>query len=165
MLCVPSLLIGTLCTIAVQLPIAHKYANESLGISRYELREPTTTRALASRIRERMSPSLIRAVGDLDAPVRTVCLGLGSVGLKQFQYLIDPGCDLFITGEAGEVCVCEYVRDACHFGQRKSALLLGHCTAEYEGMRLLAEKLNTDGFCAEYLHSGEVFFPLEATLA
>ena len=144
----------------LQLPIAKKYDNESLGVSRYELSEPTTTRRLAELIKERMSDPLIRAVGDVDAPVKTVCLGLGSVGLKQFHYLIEPGCDLFITGEAGEVRVCEYVRDACHFGYRKSVLMLGHCTAEYDGMRLLAKKLTDDGFFAEYLHSGEVFFPL-----
>ncbi len=142
----------------LQLPIAKKYDNESLGISRYELLEPTTTRRLAERIKERMSNPLVRAVGNVDAPVKTVCLGLGSVGLKQFHYLIDPGCDLFITGEAGEVRICEYVRDACHFGYQKSVLLLGHFTSEYEGMRLLAEKLTANGFCAEYLHGGEVFF-------
>ena len=144
----------------LQLPIAKKYDNESLGVSRYELSEPTTTRRLAEHIKARMSLPMIRAVGNADAPVRTVCLGLGSVGLKQFHYLIDPGCDLFITGEAGEVRVCEYVRDACYFGHQKSVLMLGHCTAEYDGMRLLAEKLTADGLSAEYLHCGEVFFAL-----
>jgi len=144
----------------LQLPIAKKYENESLGVSRYELSEPTTTRKLATHIKACMSDPLIRAVGDVDAPVKTICLGLGSVGLKQFHYLLDPGCDLFITGEAGEVSVCGYVRDACYFGNRKSVLLLGQFTSEYEGMRLLADKLTADGFCAEYLHSGEVFFAL-----
>ena len=144
----------------LQLPIAKKYDNESLGVSHYELLEPTTTRRLAELIKERMSSPLIRAVGDVDAPVKTVCLGLGSVGLKQFHYLIDPGCDLFITGEAGEVRVCEYVRDACYFGHRKSVLMLGHFTAEYDGMCLLAEKMSADGLFAEYLHGGEVFFSL-----
>lgn len=142
---------------ALGLDIKHKHERESLGVCRYELDGDMTVRQFAKRIEERMGVEFVRVVGALDIPVKTVCLGLGSVGFKQINYLLEPGCDLFVTGEVGEVKVCEYVRDACYFGEEKAVILLGHYSAEYEGMRLLAEELNEKLLPTEYFDSGEVY--------
>jgi putative NIF3 family GTP cyclohydrolase 1 type 2 len=139
------------------LEISKKYERESLGVCRYELSEVTTAAALADRARERLGIDFPRVAGDGNAPVKTVCLGLGSVGMDQITVLERKDCDLFITGEVGEVKVLEYVRDMCFFGNKKAVLVLGHFGSEYAGMRLLADTLREKGIDAEYLHGGEVY--------
>lgn len=124
------------------LKIKRKFDIESLGVRRYELDEEITTRELAKRIRDILGIELVRIVGRDDHPLKVVCLGLGGVGFAQINKLFDPGCDLFITGEVGEVIVDENVRDACYFGMNKSVLVLGHYGSEYAGMRYLAEELD-----------------------
>lgn len=138
------------------LKIKKKHPNESLGVARYELEAPITPREMGVLVKKRLGVECVRIVGNLDSPIDHICLGLGSVGFKQIQYLFDPGCDMFITGEVGEVRVCEYVRDAYYFGQNKSVMLLGHFSAEFAGMRLLANELNATLVPTEYIHSGEV---------
>ena len=139
------------------LKIKKRHPNESLGVARYELETKITPRELGQAIKELLGVECVRIVGNLDAPIDHICLGLGSVGFKQIQYLFDPGCDLFVTGEVGEVRVCEYVRDAFYYGQNKSVILLGHFSAEFAGMRLLAKELNETLIPTEYIHSGEVY--------
>jgi putative NIF3 family GTP cyclohydrolase 1 type 2 len=99
----------------------------------------------------------VRVVGAKDMPVTTICLGLGAVGFNQINMLIESDCEVFITGEVGEVCTLEYVRDACYFGEKKAVILFGHFSAEYAGMRLLAEHLNDVLLPTIYLHGGEVY--------
>ena len=77
--------------------------------------------------------------------------------MDQITVLERKDCDLFITGEVGEVKVLEYVRDMCFFGNKKAVLVLGHFGSEYAGMRLLADTLREKGIDAEYLHGGEVY--------
>ena len=98
----------------------------------------------------------MRIVGDCDLTVKTVCLGLGGVSVRRFRYLLSSGAELFITGEAPEVRDCEFIRDACFLGERKAALLLGHYSAEFSGMRLIAERLERL-LPTTYLDGGEVF--------
>lgn len=141
----------------IGLKIKKKYPIESLGMRRYELDEELTTRELARRIRDRLGVEFVRIVGRDDYPLQTVCLGLGGVGFAQINKLFDPGCDLFITGEVGEVCVDEYVRDACWFGENKSVIVLGHYSSEYAGMRLLAEELSRRGIDTVFLEGLEVY--------
>lgn len=143
---------------AIDLKIKHKYERESLGICRYELAESVTTRELAVRIKEKLGVEFVRIVGMADEAVKTVCLGLGSVGYNQIEKLINPGCDLFITGEVGEVCIDEFIRDACYFGEKKSILVLGHYSSEYAGMRLLAETMNEKILPTVFLEGGEVYY-------
>ena len=139
------------------LKIRKKHPRESLGICRYVLEEPTTTRQLAAQIHQQLGIRLIRLVGEADHPVRTIGLGLGGVEAKQIGALFDPGCDLFITGETGEVCDAELVRDACFLGEDKALLLLGHYSSECWGMKLLAEDLNKTYGNAVFLEGREVF--------
>ena len=142
---------------ALGLDISHKHQNESLGVCRYDLANPLTVRQIAHLTEEKLGAEFARVVGDPDTVVKTLCLGLGAVGMKQIKVLFDPGCDLFVTGEVPEVCVCEYVRDACFFGHQKAVIILGHCTSEYQGMNLLAQTLNKNLIHAEHLHGGEVY--------
>ena len=108
-------------------------------------------------IEEKLDSEFVRVVGDVTMPVKTLCLGLGSVGFAQIDMLVERDCDLFITGEVGEVCTLEYVRDACYFGEKKAVILFGHFSAEYAGMRLLAEHLDHILLPTIYLHGGEVY--------
>ena len=142
---------------ALGLKIKQKYERESLGVCRYELAEPLTTRDLALQIQQKLGTEFIRIVGQDDYPVKTICLGLGAVGLRQIRLLVEQECDLFVTGEVGEVCTGEVVRDACYFGEKKSLLILGHYSSEYAGMRLLAETLNETIIPAVFLDGGEVY--------
>lgn len=146
---------------ALGLKIAHDFPRESLGVCRYKLAEPLTTKELAVRVREKLGVEFVRIVGKDDYPVEIICLGLGGVGLAQIDKLFDPGCDLFVTGELGEVCVAEYVRDACFFGENKSVLMLGHYSSEYAGMRYLAERLNETTVPTVFLEGGEVYHGTE----
>jgi len=141
----------------LDLKIKHRFDRESLGVCRYELAESLTTRELAIRIHEKLGIEFVRIVGKDNYPIKTICLGLGSVGFHQINVLFDPGCDLFITGEVGEVCDDQYVRDACYFGENKSVLVLGHYGSEYAGMRLLAEKMNKTMLPTVFLDGGEVY--------
>lgn len=141
----------------LELDIKYQYPRESLGVCRYELSGAETVASIAQKIQDKLGVEFVRVVGNSDACVKTVCLGLGSVGLKQLEILHQPGCDLFITGEVGEVCACEYIRDACFFGDQKAVLILGHYSAEFSGMRFLAEVLDEKLVPAEYLDCGEVY--------
>ena len=142
---------------ALELDIAHKKPNESLGICRYDLQQPLSVAHIAKLIEKNLKAEFVRIVGDANIPVKTLCLGLGSVGFAQINMLIEKDCDLFITGEVGEVCTLEYVRDACYFGEKKAVILFGHFSAEYAGMQLLAEHLDNALIPSVYLNSTEVY--------
>ena len=138
------------------LKIAKRYPRECLGVSRYELEEPIKLTDLAENIGETLNLEYMRLVGKKDITVKTVILGLGAVGFDQFEYLNEPGGDLFITGCAEEVCDCEYVRDMAYYGAEKAVLFLGHYGAEFAGMRYLAEKMSEKYLPTEYFDCGEV---------
>ena len=139
------------------LQVAYQYERDFFGACRYKLEEPTTVLEIARLIEQKIGVEFLRCVGDPDVNVETLGLGLGNVGLQHANILINPGCDLFITGEIGEVFVCSYINDACYFGEKKAMLVLGHCSSEYAGMRLLAKDLNKNLVAADYLHCGEVY--------
>lgn len=142
---------------ALGLNIEKQWPRESLGVCRYDLMNPLSVSQIAKMIEEKLDAEFVRVVGDVTMPVKTLCLGLGSVGFAQIDMLVERDCDLFITGEVGEVCTLEYVRDACYFGEKKAVILFGHFSAEYAGMRLLAEHLDHILLPTIYLHSGEVY--------
>ena len=142
---------------ALDLKIARQYPLESLGVRRYDLEQPIAISQLVKRIEQRLGAEFVRVVGDTSIQIKTMGLGLGGVGFEQMKLLVEKECDVFITGEVGEVCSLEYVRDACYFGEKKAVILFGHFTAEYAGMRLLAQQLNDAILPTVYLHSGEVY--------
>lgn len=139
------------------LPVEKMYPNECFAARCYDVGGSLTALELAKRIKARLGLDLVKIVGDPQTPANTLCLGLGAVGQVQLDILFRPGVDIFITGEIGEVCAAEKVRDACQLGQRKALLILGHFGAEYAGMELLAARMNEKLLPTEYLQSGEVF--------
>ena len=141
----------------LDLQIKEKYPRESLGVCRYELAEKITAGELANRIKERLDIPTVRMVGNEDTMLHSICLGLGAVGYVQIHKLFDPGCDAFIAGEVGEVCVDEYVRDAGYFGENKAIFVLGHYTSEYAGMKFLARKMNEGTIPTVFLGGSEVY--------
>jgi putative NIF3 family GTP cyclohydrolase 1 type 2 len=143
---------------ALGLKIKRKYPPESLGVRRYELAEEITAAQLAERIKEILGIEFLRVVGKADFSLKTICLGLGGVGFNQINKLFDPGCDLFVTGETGEVCVAEYLRDACFFGESKALFILGHYGSEFSGMKLLAEDMNETFGNTVFLDGKEVYY-------
>lgn len=145
---------------SVGLNIERALPRDCFGIRLYELSEPVTPRQVALQIREKLKVDIIKIVGSDDHTVKTVCLGLGGIGYPQLSKLFDPGCDLFIAGEVGEVCDAEYIRDACYYGENKAIIVMGHYSSEYAGMRYLAEKLNESGIPAVFLEGGEVYHPI-----
>ncbi len=140
----------------VGLKFKHRHERECLGICRYDLASPLTVREIAALIKDRLGIEFVRIVGERDLVVNTVTLGLGGVSVRRFRYLRERGGDLFITGEAPEVRDCEYIRDMCFFGEKKAVILLGHYSAEFSGMKLIAERLNKL-LPTVYLDSGEVY--------
>lgn len=139
---------------ALGLKIAKRHERDYLGVSRYELEEEIGVMELALRAKEVFRLPAVRIAGMASTSVKSICLGLGWVGLGHVQLLTKTDCDLFITGEIDEVLTCEYVRDACYLGMKKSVILLGHYGAEYAGMRLIADHMNESIAPTIYLDSG-----------
>lgn len=139
----------------VGLEIKEKLPPESLGVCRYLLKEKTTAKKLARLIKERLNLDTVRISGG-DLPVSSVTLGLGLVGGGQVEILSDPGSDVLITGEIGEVCALSHIKDMAFFGENKAVIILGHFGAEFAGMKLLADEL-CDLVPTVYLDCGEVF--------
>ena len=129
----------------------------SLGLRRYTLDEPMTARELAELCRDKLGAKHARVAGSAKRRFGSVILALGGIGYPQIKELAEPWCDLIVTGELNEVLELEHVKDICYLYGEKAVLLLGHYTAEYMGMRLVAERLRELGYDAECLDSGEVW--------
>lgn len=121
------------------LKIAEQYPRESMGVCRYRLENETTVMDLAHLIAEKTEAKFPRICGKHDMKVRTVCLCLGHTNTDRVSRLMDPGCDLFIAGEADELSCCDYVNELAYYGNEKSMILFGHCGSEYPGMEYLAQ--------------------------
>ena len=81
---------------ALGLNIENKWPRESLGVCRYDLMNPLSVSQIAKMIEEKLDSEFVRVVGDVTMPVKTLCLGLGSVGFAQIDMLVERDCDLFI---------------------------------------------------------------------
>ncbi len=142
---------------ATKLPIASRDTRTQLGVRRYVLSEPLAVRDLAETCRASLGAKHPRIAGSADLVVSSVVLMLGGIGYHQIKLLANDGFDLIVTGELNEVLELEHVKDICYLYGDKAVLLLGHYTAEYLGMRLVAERLRELGYDAECLDSGEVW--------
>ena len=142
---------------ATALPVASRQERIQLGVCRYALSEPITARTLAEKCRAALGATHPRAAGDADHETRSVVLALGGIGYHQIKLLANDGVDLIVTGELNEVLELEHVKDIRYLYGEKAVLLLGHYTAEYLGMRLVAERLRERGLDAIALDSGEVW--------
>ena len=142
---------------ATGLGIAERGEKIQLGVRRYALDALLTPRSLASLCRDRLGAKFARVCGAADFETSSLILALGGIGYHQIKLLCEPGTDLIVTGELNEVLECEHVKDICALHGPKAVVMLGHYTAEYMGMRLVAEKLNAIGVDTICIDSGEVW--------
>jgi putative NIF3 family GTP cyclohydrolase 1 type 2 len=120
----------------------------------------TTLGALASSVRRRTDAKALRVVGDPDARVSRIQLGVGyATGAVN-----TADVDVVISGEQQELDGVldspEYVLDAAALGMPKGWIMLGHAVSEEAGMLEMAEWIR--GFVPEVpvqlVKAGEPFW-------
>jgi len=108
------------------------------GSHRYVLPE-TTLGALAADIKKRSGARALRVVGDPDARVSRIQLGVGYAT----PAVNAPGIDVVISGEQQEADGAfdspAYVVDAMALGLARGWIVLGHVVSEEPGMQEMAE--------------------------
>ena len=125
---------------------------------------PTTVRALATDLRQKLKARAVRVVGNLDTRVTKVGFMAGAAdAANQIRFLASPEVEVLVTGESREWETVEYVRDAVAQGRRKALILLGHVPSEESGMEATAAWLRT--FIPEvptvFMPAGDPFQTLE----
>lgn len=117
-------------------------AGEFLPIKTSPLSIPTTPLGeIAKYVKDKLSISFVRVVGDLSMPCARIGIlpgycGSGELAIPYFQ---NGNLDLIITGEGPEWETPEYVRDAVALGEHRALLVLGHSSSEESGMKHLAD--------------------------
>jgi putative NIF3 family GTP cyclohydrolase 1 type 2 len=133
------------------------------GQRRFSL-PPTTLGALAAEVKRNLGTRAFRVVGDPNAKVSTVALGMG-YGMPR----IAPDVDLVMGGEISEagnpLDTTEYCLDAAFFGQNKSQIIMGHEISEEPGMEDCAAWMR--GFITEvpvqFIRTSEPFWSPKAS--
>ena len=149
--------IKALCLDVEKLP--HKPGTRQ---TRYILKQNMTAGEIAKLAKSTLGLQNVRLAGNKDQTVKTLYLALGAMRHQDVMDRFETDFDLLIAGEIGapygaELYTPEIIRDAHFFGEPKNLLLLGHCGAEYVGMRYLAELLQQRGIDATYLHCTEPY--------
>jgi putative NIF3 family GTP cyclohydrolase 1 type 2 len=129
------------------------------GSHRFTLPE-TTLGELAAAVKKRLGARAVRVVGDPNARVRHIRLGVGYATPPANS----PDVDVVISGEQQEVDGAfdspEYVLDASALGIAKGWIMLGHAVSEEAGMLEMAEWIA--GFVPEVpvrlIKAGEPFW-------
>lgn len=120
----------------------------------------TTLGALAAGFRKRLGANAIRVVGDPDARVSRVQLGVGYAT----PALNNPDIDVVVSGEQQEsdglLDSPAYVLDAASLGIPKGWIMLGHAISEEQGMLEMAEwvKSFTPEIPVQLVKAGEPFW-------
>ncbi|MGO9260897.1 MAG: Nif3-like dinuclear metal center hexameric protein [Bryobacteraceae bacterium] len=120
---------------------------------------PTTLGALAADVQRHMNARALRVVGDPNAKISTIALGVG-YNIPR----ISPDVDVVMGGESpeagGALDDTEYVLDAAALGMHKGQIILGHSVSEEPGMEDCATWLRT--FITEvpiqWIRAGEPFW-------
>jgi putative NIF3 family GTP cyclohydrolase 1 type 2 len=103
---------------------------------------PTTLGALAADVKKQMGARALRVVGDPNAKVSTVAVGMG-YGMPR----VTPDIDVVMGGESpetdGPFDDTEYVMDAAALGRNKGQIILGHAISEEPGMEDCANWMRT----------------------
>jgi putative NIF3 family GTP cyclohydrolase 1 type 2 len=129
------------------------------GSHRFTVPE-TTLAALAADVQKRVGVRALRVVGDPNARVSRIQLGVGYAT----PAINSPDVDVVISGEQQEVDGIldspEYVLDAASLGMAKGWIMLGHAVSEEAGMLDMAEWIK--GFVPEVpvqlVKAGEPFW-------
>jgi putative NIF3 family GTP cyclohydrolase 1 type 2 len=126
---------------------------------RYTIPE-TTLGALAADFQKRLGAKAIRVVGDANARVSRIQLGVGYAT----PAVNNPEVDVVVSGELQETDggfdSPEYVLDAVSLGIPKGWIMLGHAVSEEEGMMEMAAwvKSFTPEVPVQLLRAGEPFW-------
>ena len=120
----------------------------------------TTFAALAAQVKSRSGARTLRVVGDPNARVSRIQLGVGYATPP----VNNPEIDVVISGEQqetdGTLDSPEYVLDAVTVGIAKGWIMLGHAISEESGMQEMAEWIK--GFVPEVpvrlVRAGEPFW-------
>jgi putative NIF3 family GTP cyclohydrolase 1 type 2 len=119
---------------------------------------PIKLSALAADMAKRIGSKNLRVVGDPNATVSKIIVGVGS-GMPR----ISPDVDVVIGGEGiesdGALDNTEYVRDAVSLGMTKGLIILGHIVSEEPGMDEAAKWLRTfiTDIPVKFIPAGEPF--------
>jgi putative NIF3 family GTP cyclohydrolase 1 type 2 len=124
---------------------------------------PTTLKALAADVATHMGARALRVVGDPNAKVSTVAVGMGYSMPR-----ITPDIDVVMGGEnpetGGAFDDTEYILDAAVLGKNKGQIILGHAISEEPGMEDCANWMRT--FITEapiqFVRAGEPFWSPKA---
>ena len=120
----------------------------------------TTLRALAADFQKRLEAKALRVVGDPNAKVSRVQLGVGYAT----PAVNSPDIDVVVSGELQETDGAfdspEYVLDAASLGIPKGWIMLGHDLSEEHGMLEMAQwvKSFTPEVPVELVRTGEPFW-------
>ena len=121
---------------------------------------PTTLGALAADFQKRLGAKALRVVGDRNAKVSRVQLGVGYAT----PAVNSPDVDVVVSGEQQEADGAldnpGYVRDAVTLGIAKGWIVLGHAISEEQGMVEMAEwiKSFTPEVPVQIVGAGEPFW-------
>jgi putative NIF3 family GTP cyclohydrolase 1 type 2 len=119
---------------------------------------PVKLSAFAEDVKKRLGSNALRVVGDPDAMVSRILVGVGS-GMPR----MDAETDVVIGGEGiesdGPFDNTEYARDAVALGITKGLIILGHVISEEPGMEEAANWLRTfiTGVPIKFIPAGEPF--------
>jgi putative NIF3 family GTP cyclohydrolase 1 type 2 len=120
----------------------------------------TTLGALASDFQKRLGGRATRVVGNPNAKVRRIQLGVGYAT----PAVNSPDVDVVVSGEQqetdGNLDSPEYVLDAMSLGITKGWIMLGHAISEEQGMLEMAQwvKSFTPEVPVELIRTGEPFW-------
>jgi putative NIF3 family GTP cyclohydrolase 1 type 2 len=121
---------------------------------------PTTTLGLlAADVKRHLNIRTLRVVGDPNAKVSTIALGVG-YNIPRFS----PDVDVVMGGEnpeaGGAFDDTEYVLDAAALGKNKGQIILGHTISEEPGMEDCANWLKTflPNIPIQFIRAGEPFW-------
>ena len=126
---------------------------------RFVIRE-TTLGALASDFQKRLGVHAVRAVGNPNAKIRRIQVGVGYATPS----VNSPEVDVVVSGELqetdGNFDSPEYVLDAVSLGITKGWIMLGHAISEEQGMLEMAQwiKSFTPEVPVHMIRGGEPFW-------
>jgi putative NIF3 family GTP cyclohydrolase 1 type 2 len=120
----------------------------------------TTLGELALRVRKGLYGNSFRVVGNPNAKVSRIAMGVGS-GFPRFS----KDVDVVIGGETGETGGADntgYALDAMALGMNKGLIILGHVVSEEPGMEYAATWLKTflPGMPIQFIRAKEPFWEL-----
>lgn len=115
---------------------------------------PISLQNLIKHTKQKLDISMLRYIGDLQAPCKKILLMPGAAGGKaQIETMIKTKPDVLICGEVQEWETPEYIRDARAKGEHISLIILGHIASEEPGSGFMVTwlKQNVAGITATHV--------------